>query len=399
VSGAAGLGLAEALERAASALREHARAIRPANGDPARLLEALGPEAGAEVLAWLLANEPADGEELAAAWAEDEAAGRAALLRVELEALPKPARKRLRRVLHRLRSRGVELPAEEPGAVVAKLPPLEDTLSAAFVSPLDPRGARAVHLVEPNPSGGARLFELVLDGERGVLGFEVYEAGRSRIRRFLRELARHGALPAAEVPRASLQALVARAAAAQPADRALPRGFAEWRAHVASPPEGAPTPGEIAAQSLGVEVVPARLRRAMELVRGREIGPWPPPADFLQELAERLLEGAKGPLIVAASVRREQAARTLDDAAARLATGPEAARLAACFHETAYLLWKAGREEDARAALAAASAFAFDPEAAAGVARALLEVALAPVLERLEQELASADEGSRLVRP
>jgi hypothetical protein len=32
------------------------------------------------------------------------------------------------------------------------------------------------------------------------------------------------------------------------------------------------------------------------------------------------------------------------------------------------------------------------------VARALLEVALAPVLERLEQDLASEDERSRLVK-
>lgn len=399
MSAAGALGLAEALERAASALREHARAIRPANGDPARLIEALGPEAGARVLAWLLENEPADGEELAGAWAEDEAGGRAALLRLEAEALPKAARKVLRRILHRLRSRGVELPAEAPPALVAKLPPLEDTLTAAFVSPLDSRGARAVHLVEPHPSGGARLFEVLLGPEPGIAGFQIYQAGRSDVRRFLRDISRHSAFPAAEAPRASAQALVARAAAAQPADRPLPRGFAEWRAHVASPAEGARTPGELAAEALGAQSTRERLRRAAELVRSGEVGPWPPPADVLQGLAERLLEGAKGQIIVAAPLRREQAARTLDDGAAALQAGPPAARLASCWRETAYVLWKAGRDEDARAALAAAVAFESDPEAAAPLARALLEVTLAPVLERVEQEIASGDEGSRLVRP
>jgi hypothetical protein len=398
VSEAAGLGLAEALERAASALREHARAIRPANGDPARLLEALGPEAGAQVLAWLLAHEPADGEELAAAWAEDESAGVPALRRVEVEALPKPARKVLRRVLHRLRSRGVELPSEPPRALVAKLPPLEDTLTAAYVSPVDPRGTRAAYLVETHPSGGARMFELLLDAERGVVGLEVYQAGRSQVRRFLRQIESNTDFPAVPVPRESLQALVERAAAAQPPDRPLPRGFAEWRSQIAAPPEGARTPGELAAEALGEETTPELLRRAAELVRGRELGPWPPQGEVLQSLAERLLEGAKGQIIVAAPVRREQAARTLDQAVESVYAGPHAARAAICFRETAYLLWKGGRDEDARAALAAARAFESGPAASAPVARAILEVTLGPVLERLDQEIAGDDEGSRLVK-
>ena len=398
MSGSGGLGLAEALERAASALREHARAIRPANGDPAQLLEALGPEAGAQVLAWLLANEPPDGEELAEAWVEDEEGGIAALHRIDAESLPKPARKALRKVLHRLRSRGVELPTAAPAAVVAKLPPIEDTLSAALVSPVDPRGTRAVYLVEPHPSGGARMFELMLDAERGVLGLEVYQAGRSQVRRFLRDIARNERFPAVEAPRESVQALVARAASAQPADRPLPRGFAEWRGHVAGAPEPARTPGELAAEALGAESTPERVRRAVELVRSREVGPWPPPGEVLQDLANRLAENAQGKIIVAGPVRRQQVARILDEAVESVYAGPQAGRMASCFREAAYVLWKTGREEDARAALAAAQAFEAGPEAWAPLARATLEVALAPVLERLDREMAGDEENSRLVK-
>ena len=114
MSSLSGVGLPEALERAASALPADADAIRPANGDPARLLELLDAEAAARVLRWLLTNEPADGAELAGAWAEDPEAGLAALLRVTEERLPKAGRKALRRAHHRLRSRGVELPEAEP---------------------------------------------------------------------------------------------------------------------------------------------------------------------------------------------------------------------------------------------------------------------------------------------
>ncbi len=394
----AGIGLAEALERAASALRARAGAIRPANGDPAQLLDALGPSAGAEVLAWLLANEPADAEELAQAWADDETTGVDALQRVDLESLPKPGQKVLRKVLHRLRSRGVALAAAPPAAVVAKLPPIEDTLSAAFVSPIDPGGTRAVYLVERHPSGGARMFELMLDALRGVVGFEVYQTGRSQVRRFLRDIARNERFPAVEAPREAVQALVARAASAQPADRPPPRGFAEWRAHVAAPPEPARTPGELAEEALGRETGPERVRRAVELVRSRELGPWPPAPEFLQDLANRLAESAKGQIIVAGTARRQQVARQIDEAAQSACVGLEAARLAGCFREAAYVLWKRDREEDARAALAAAAAIESGPESGAEIARVILEVALGPLLERLDREMAGDEENSRPVK-
>jgi hypothetical protein len=322
----------------------------------------------------------------------------AALRRIDVEALPKPARKLLRKLLHRLRSRGVEVPTAAPPPLVAKLPPIEDTLAAAFVSPIDPRGTRAAYLVESHPSGGARMFELMLDAERGVVGLEVYQAGRSQVRRFLRDIARNERFPAVAAPREAVQALVARAAAAQPTDRPLPRGFGEWRSHVAGPPETAKTPGELAAEALGTQAMPERLRRAVELVRSRELGPWPPPGDVLQALASRLAEGAQGQIIVAGAVRRQQVARILDEAVASVYPGPQAARTASCFREAAYLLWKTGREEDARAALAAAQAFETGPEAWAELARAILEISLAPVLERLDRELAGDEENSRLVK-
>ena len=64
------MSLSEALEAAASALAGDADAIRPANGDPVRLLSFLDPDAAARVLGWLLAHRPGEGTELADAWGE-----------------------------------------------------------------------------------------------------------------------------------------------------------------------------------------------------------------------------------------------------------------------------------------------------------------------------------------
>jgi hypothetical protein len=385
------MSLASALEGAASALPAHADAIRPANGDPDRLLEALSPAGAAQVLAWLLAEEVEAGEELALAWCETEK-GAPALLAVDEAALPKPARKALRRALHRLRGRGVAVPTPAPPAVTAAPPKVDDVIEGAFVSSLDPSGARLAWLLEPNPGGGVRLFEMVIDEARGIVDFQAYTTSRSEARRFTRTLVQRERSPAVAVPSDALRALVARCAAAQPADRLPPRPFLEWRSRVTA--EGA-TPGDLAREALGDEPTPERVRQAAELVRSGAFGPWPVVTPALREAAEALREAAKSKLVVSEAQQRERADTVLREAADRVFDAPSRAVLAARLAETGYVLWKAGRGEDARACLSAARGVREGAVADQPVVLAMLEVALAPVLTELKSEEAS----SLIVRP
>lgn len=386
------MSLAAALERAASALDSEADRIRPANGDPGRLRQALSPEAGAAVLSWLLTHEPAAGEELAQAWSDDPE-GLAHLLAVREESLPKPARKALRRVLHRLRGRGLALPAAPPPPVVATLPPLDDALEAALLSPLDPSGSRMAYLVEANPGGGARIFEIVFDPGRGILDGAVYTAGRSGARKFLREAQGRSGASTVPVEPDSLRRLLAIAAEAQPADRALPRAFAESRSRLTTAPPGARTPGEIAREALGS--TGGSVPRALELIREKEIGPWPPAEAPLRSLVERLQELVQGRIVVTGPQKREQVDAALNAALDQAYDKSATARLAARFEESAYVLWKRGREEDARACLAATRSFGDTAGSENALARALLEVALAPLLERLREE----EDSSLILKP
>ena len=393
------VGLPEALERAATALPGDADAIRPANGDPAALLRALDAEAAVRVLGWLLTFEPEAGAELADTWAEDPEAASGPLPRLQGDVLPKAGRKALSRARHRLRSRGIEVPDAQPAAVVAKLPPIEEELQAAFVSAVDPRGTRLAYLVESNPAGGVRLFELVLDEERGIVEFEVYATGRSKARQFLRDLRARERFPAVEAPAEAVRALVKQVAEGQPASRPLPRGFIEFRAHVAEPKPGAQTPGALAREALGAALDAQALTRATELVRRHEIGPWPTATPVLEKVAERIGELAKSPLVLSPAARREQAQSLLAEALGEVFADPVGAYTTQRFEESAYVLWKTGREEDARACLAAAKAFRAGPVTENPVARALLEVVLAPVLAGLEEPAPREAEPSLLVKP
>ena len=76
----------------------------------------------------------------------------------------------MRRLVHQARSRGVEIAEDSDVAPrVGRLPDLDEKISLAHVSPYDPRGGRLVYIVESSPSGGARVFEALLDVGRGIV--------------------------------------------------------------------------------------------------------------------------------------------------------------------------------------------------------------------------------------
>jgi hypothetical protein len=372
--------LAEALEAAASALTEDAEAIWPANGDPAQLLRSLEADGAVRVVRWLLAERPGDSGELTEVWSESDT-GVAALLAVDEAGLPKPGRKELRRVLHRLRSRGVTVERAAPAPRVAHIARVEEELEAALLSPLDPAGGRVAYLMEAHPSGGARIFEVLLDDGRGVLSLEVYSASRSKARRFFRELVQRDRFPAIEVEVDEMRAVVAHAADAQVADRPLPRGFGEWRGRIARPRGDGMLPGARAADALaGTE---GSLDDAVKLVEQGRVGPWPPDQKVLMALVERLRTAADSPLIVSGDTKRGQLDDLVADAAEEIFDAAGRALAAHRFRESAFCLWRVEDEDAARACLAAAASLSDEsaPVRDNPVARALLTIPLQPILE------------------
>jgi hypothetical protein len=371
------------LERAAEALPEKADQIRPANGDPHRLLTA-------------------DAEELVEVWL-DEPSGRELVLALDDASLPKAGRKLLRRARHALRSQGVDVPEPAPVARVASLPKVEDDFRTAAVTPIDPSCARMLYLVEPHPSGGARLFEIGVSAWKGVLGVRVYSASRSKVRSFLRELTGRAAHPGVEAPPSAVRALVSRALAAQPADRPLPQSVGEWRSQVGLPEgESAPTPAELARESIAYDG-PADAEGAIELARSARVGPWLRDPEALQDLAQKIQDKRAGPLVLSPAQHKEQSAGLIDEALESWFGGAGGEEMATLYRESAFIQWKRGDEETARVCLAAARAFEEQPPTRNPMARFLVETPLASVLaeqpESGEESPGAAEGGTSLVTP
>ena len=379
------MSLADALEAAASANPDLADEIRPANGDAYQLLDSLDDEAAGRLLSWLLNEAPGAAGELADAWTEEEE-GIRILLAASPDGLPKSGRKVLRRVLHRLRSSGVPVAESAPSPTVVRIGGVEDRIEGAWISPLDPMGARFVYQLEPHPQGGARLFEIVVDEARGIVGFDVYSAGRSRVRSFLRDLTERDAFPAIEVGLDVARAVVARALEAHASDQQLPRGFSDWRTRVAEPFSadsrlaGSRLPGDEVAAALPVG--DATPDDAVKLVEQGRIGPWPAQQEVLIALVEKLRTAADSPLIVSGATRRDQLTEIVADATDDVFDEPGRRLAAGRLRDSAWSFWKRGDEDAARACLAAAEAFTAEGSQRDNpVARILLELPLRPAIE------------------
>lgn len=375
------MSLPESLERAATALPDLADAIRPANGDPHRLLDELAPDGAGRLLTWLLDEAATDADALVEAWGERDE-GVAILLATTGEGVSKSGRKLLRRAHHRLRSQGVAVaPAEEKSAerrtVVAKV----DRWQAAHVSAPDFRGARMGYLVDSSPSSGARLFEIRFDEGRGILDFKVYNAGRSKVRGFLKSLTENSGRRLFEVDRDALRALVWRAARAQPTDRPLPTSFIEWRGRLFPDElEKQATPGELAAKAIPLADRGAALEAVTDRIRAGEVGPWPPPSDWVGDWMDRGRDGVEG---LEGEARGAAIDAWIDEVGAALAADTDHELVARHLAELGWIEGEAGETQRAGCLLAVSAALADDGETASGLARARVESLFEPFLASL----------------
>jgi hypothetical protein len=366
------MSLPESLERAATALQDLADRIRPANGDPHRLLEELESSRAAELLRWMLVNASESAEELVEAWGEWEK-GAEVLLGVsdaEMSSLgaTKAARKVLRKAHHRLRSRGIEVVADAPPKVSKKqVVAVDDPFEAAALSTPDFRGARVGYLADRHPAGGARLFEIRFDEGRGILDFKLYNAGRSKVRGFLRSLSSAQAQRLFDVPRTALCALVRRASQAQPADRPLPSGFVEWRGRMFPESlEKESTPGGLAraawnaagGMGRGKPDHEAALVPVLAAITEGSVGPWPPPTSWMSEWMDQARDAARG----LEGDARERAIETWHKKVAEaLAARDDRDLLARTLEELAWVRWQSDGLEAAGPWILTADAIASEP--------------------------------------
>jgi hypothetical protein len=393
------MSLPESLERAASEMTALADQIRPANGDPHRLLDELSPDEGGQLLVWMLREEPDAATELIEVWRESDQ-GAAIVLSASDEGIPKVARRALRKARHRLRSQGVEaaISAPAPAATKARrMSNTKDRWQVAHVSTLDFRGGRVGYLVDSHPSGGARLFEIRFDAARGIHDFKIYNAGRSKVRGFLRNLTGGSEQRLFEVDRDALRALVRRASLAQPVDRPLPSAFIEWRGRLFQEDlEEQATPGDLVRAALAEQADSAEAAEAMETtlaeIRDGSLGPWPPKTSWVGDWMSSGRDAVQG---LDGEARSNAIDAWLEEATESLSKETDTSLLAHHLDELAWIRWRSDAESGAISLLSVSASLAANDEAMSEINRARADGLFASFLIELgvveEDGLASSD--------
>ncbi len=274
----------------------------------------------------------------------------------------KKVKKEAKRILHRLRSRGlsVDVPEEKGKSVLDRAVGAEDKPLPCYLSPVSGDGNRMVMLARYSP-GGVAIHQGQMSDSEGLTEFTGGTIGRNHYRRMIQEQISNSAGAMLEVEYAEARLALARAVdLCREAGKSLPNEYLEASGNlglVAEGDEGAalPSPAELFPAGDFAEQTDQLLAMSPGLLDLPEFGDWVPDLDTLQKSEEKIGQIKSSRLTINDQQRIDQVQLAMDGGVESLLDDEDNRRR---FHErlleNAVYLQRTGREEQARQAAAAA---------------------------------------------
>ena len=122
------------------------------------------------------------------------------LLRRVFEAIPdKKVRKMIKRSLYRLKSKGIVVEEVSYGPERSILRPLQGESKEGFASGIDFMGYRVLWLILPHPGRGVGVLHGVVSDQEGIVDFSQEEMARKQFRTFFKEVKEKNPFPIVEI--------------------------------------------------------------------------------------------------------------------------------------------------------------------------------------------------------
>ena len=267
----------------------------------------------------------------------------------------KAVQKSVRKALFRLRSQGVgvgELKDESPAVFhPPKAPPPE-----GFLSLPDPGGSRLVWLVRPQLPQGIVAYHVMLSDTRGILDFQALETTRKKFHEYSSLLRKESPWPIVEAdPDYCLALIVEAEEIHRKKGEPLPDEFTRWRPLMGAVPSAPLKP------LIYLHLKEEEFRNRADLLdHSPSLFQTPPFEGWFLEKEEaekylpRLKEASESRLVLTPYQQEARLMEIYRQAVSDLFDAGRRALLRRRLEEMAYVLWKAGKENDARTSLAAA---------------------------------------------
>jgi hypothetical protein len=269
----------------------------------------------------------------------------------------KEVKKEAKRVLHRLRSRGLNVSmAEEAGSsILDRQVETSDPPLPCYLTPITGSGSRMIWLAS-YVRGGVAVYQAECNDQDGLTEFAGGVIGRSRYRSLIKEVLGSEKVALLEIPYAEARKLIGIAVdQTREAARSLPESYLEASSNLpeAGEPEPAPDPRAL----FPPESVDSAdlLRKSSELHELPAFVDWTPDEEILRVFHEKLREVETGQVAINQQQRVDQVAKALDDAVGSLLDEEDKrTRYQQRLFEMAAFLVRTDQPEPAKLATAAA---------------------------------------------
>lgn len=267
----------------------------------------------------------------------------------------KRAIKAVKRALYRLRQKGVQW---EQKTVHEKpiLRPLQTEAPQGYVGAMDSTGSRILIIARPRPQGGVRVYFSIVSDQEGIQRLEVTDLTKKGVKEFIAASLSSEEFPVVEAPGGYCVHLLHEAAElSQRRDKALPPGYGDAERGLRDATWDGPIP--LIYQHISEKILKDRPRLLKESGALHRIAPfssWFLNPEDLGQYAEAIREAEKSHIVLTPQQKDARLNSLYRDALQGLF--PEEQRLLwkRRLEETAYIVWKQGKEKEASMALSAA---------------------------------------------
>ena len=270
----------------------------------------------------------------------------------------KSLKKTIRRSLYRLKEKGVTVQDEgsKDSRIVAFQPPAR--VSEGYLSSIDHSGDRLVWLTRPKIPRGLYLFQVLISDTKGIHDFQGLEITKKMSREYLAMFKEGSPMPVVEADPSYCRFLIEEGHAKTTDNkRPLPKEYLEWSDKIGKPENEDQRPLIYSCyDEEAIKTYDYFLSRSESLFELPEFDNWVIPSDEIEKYIKLAQESNESKLVLTSFQKEERILKIYNDAVEEFFDEEIRLIYKRRLEEMAYVIYKLGKEEEAKICFVAALA-------------------------------------------